>query len=197
MDLISQAFAGMTTLHLSLLEKILRPIIVYIAIIIMLRIFGKRQLAQLNPFDLTVLLCLSNTLQNAIIGEDNSVTGGIVGAVSLLTINYFTVRFFFRHRSLDQIVSGLPTVLIEHGKLSHAALAKEMLTESELTGAAHRQGFSSLKDVDRCVLEPGGVFSISSKDGNAQAKHQKELLNRLEGLSAQIRDLEKRLPKPI
>ncbi len=197
MDLISQAFAGMTALHLSLLEKILRPIIVYIAIIIMLRIFGKRQLAQLNPFDLTVLLCLSNTLQNAIIGEDNSVTGGIVGAVSLLTINYFTVRFFFRHRSLDQIVSGLPTVLIEHGKLSHAALAKEMLTESELTGAAHRQGFSSLKDVDRCVLEPGGVFSISSKDGNAQAKHQKELLNRLEGLSAQIRDLEKRLPKPI
>lgn len=197
MDLISQAFAGMTALHLSLLEKILRPIIVYIAIIIMLRIFGKRQLAQLNPFDLTVLLCLSNTLQNAIIGEDNSVTGGIVGAVSLLTINYFTVRFFFRHRSLDQIVSGLPTVLIEHGKLSHAALAKEMLTESELTSAAHRQGFSSLKDVDRCVLEPGGVFSISSKDGNAQAKHQKELLNRLEGLSAQIRDLEKRLPKPI
>lgn len=197
MDLISQAFAGMTTLHLSLLEKILRPIIVYIAIIIMLRIFGKRQLAQLNPFDLTVLLCLSNTLQNAIIGEDNSVTGGVVGAVSLLTINYFTVRFFFRHRSLDQIVSGLPTVLIEHGKLSHAALAKELLTESELTSAAHRQGFSSLKDVDRCVLEPGGVFSISSKDGNAQAKHQKELLNRLEGLSAQIRDLEKRLPKPI
>ena len=163
----------------------------------MLRIFGKRQLAQLNPFDLTVLLCLSNTLQNAIIGEDNSVTGGIVGAVSLLTINYFTVRFFFRHRSLDQIVSGLPTVLIEHGKLSHAALAKELLTESELTSAAHRQGFSSLKDVDRCVLEPGGVFSISSKDGNAQAKHQKELLNRLEGISAQIRDLEKRLPKPI
>ena len=197
MDLISQAFAGMTALHLSLLEKILRPIIVYIAIIIMLRIFGKRQLAQLNPFDLTVLLCLSNTLQNAIIGEDNSVTGGIVGAVSLLTINYFTVRFFFRHRSLDQIVSGLPTVLIEHGKLSHAALAKELLTESELTSAAHRQGFSNLKDVDRCVLEPGGVFFISSKDGNAQAKHQKELLNRLEGLSAQIRDLEKRLPKPI
>ena len=197
MDLISQAFAGMTALHLSLLEKILRPIFVYIAIIIMLRIFGKRQLAQLNPFDLTVLLCLSNTLQNAIIGEDNSVTGGIVGAVSLLAINYFTVRFFFRHRSLDQIVSGKPTVLIEHGKLSHAALASEMLTESELTSAAHRQGFSSLKDIDRCVLEPGGVFSISSKDGNAQSKHQKELLTRLEGLSAQIRELEKRLPKPV
>ena len=197
MDLISQAFAGMNALHLSLLEKILRPIFVYVAIIILLRVFGKRQLAQLNPFDLTVLLCLSNTLQNAIIGDDNSVTGGIVGAISLLAINYVTVRFFFRHRSLDQIVSGLPTVLIDHGKLDHGALAKEMLTESELTGAAHRQGFASLEEIDRCVLEPGGVFFISSKDGNAQAKHQKELLQRLEGLSTQIKELEKRLPKPI
>ena len=197
MDLISQAFAGMTALHLSLLEKILRPIFVYIAIIILLRVFGKRQLAQLNPFDLTVLLCLSNTLQNAIIGDDNSVTGGIVGAISLLAINYITVRFFFRHRTLDQIVSGFPTVLIDHGKLDQEALAKEMVTESELTSAAHRQGFADLKDIDRCVLEPGGVFFISSKDGNSQTKHQKELLKRLEGLSAQINQLEKRLPKPI
>ena len=110
MDLISQAFTGMTALHLSILEKILRPIAVYVAIIVMLRVFGKRQLAQLNPFDLTVLLCLANTLQNAIIGDDNSVTGGIVGAFSLLAINYATVRFFFRHRSLDQIASGEPTV---------------------------------------------------------------------------------------
>ena len=197
MDMLYQAYAGMTGLHLSLLEKILRPIIVYVAIVILLRVFGKRQLAQLNPFDLTVLLCLSNTLQNAIIGEDNSVTGGIVGAISLLAINYITVRFFFRHRSLDQIVSGLPTTLIEHGKIDQTALARELLTESELTSAAHKQGFTSLKDLDRCVLEPGGVFFMCSKDGNAQAKHQKALLHQLEAISHQIQELEKRLPKPI
>ena len=197
MDLISQAFAGMTALHLSILEKILRPIAVYVAIIVMLRVFGKRQLAQLNPFDLTVLLCLANTLQNAIIGDDNSVTGGIVGAFSLLAINYATVRFFFRHRSLDQIASGEPTVLIEHGKIIHDALAKEMLTEGELTIAAHRQGFSSLDDIDRCVLEPGGVFFMCSPDGNAGDKRLKEVLERLDGISVQIRDLEKNLPKHV
>lgn len=195
MEMLSHTFAGMFDLRISILEKILRPILVYLAIIILLRLFGKRQLAQLNPFDLTVLLCLSNTLQNAIIGEDNSVSGGVIGAISLLAINYATVRFFFRHRSLDQIASGEPTVLIEHGKLDHQALVKEMLTESELTIAAHRQGFTGLEDIDRCVLEPGGVLYMCSKDGNAQTKHQKELLKRLDELSKQIKDLETRLPK--
>ena len=194
MDMLNQAFANMTALHLTWLEKILRPICVYLVIVVLLRVFGKRQLAQLNPFDLTVLLCLSNTLQNAIIGEDNSVTGGVIGAISLLSINFITVRFFFRHHTLDQIAAGEPTVLIEHGRINKKALASEMLTESELTIAAHRQGFADLKDVDRCVLETGGVFSITSKDGNAQAKHQKQMLQRLDQIAAQLSQLEKRLP---
>src|ERR1043166_6776800 len=99
-------FHDMFVMHLPLLEKILRPIIVYVFLVILLRIFGKRELAQLNPFDLVVLLSLSNTVQNAIIGDDNSVTGGIVGAVALLVTNYLVVRFLFRHRRLDQIVEG-------------------------------------------------------------------------------------------
>src|SRR5512136_2429398 len=82
-------------------EKVLRPAIVYVFLVVLLRIFGKRELAQLNPFDLVVLLSLSNTVQNAIIGNDNSVTGGLIGAATLLTINYFVVRFLFRHRRLD------------------------------------------------------------------------------------------------
>src|SRR5690349_2997332 len=79
-------------------EKILRPIIVYVFLVLLLRIFGKRELAQLNPFDLVVLLSLSNTVQNAIIGDDNSVSGGLLGALTLLSINYIVVRFLFRHR---------------------------------------------------------------------------------------------------
>src|SRR4249920_1821693 len=102
-------------------EKILRPILVYIFLVVALRVFGKRELAQLNPFDLVVLLSLSNTVQNAIIGNDNSLTGGLIGALALLLMNYLVVRFLFRHRRLDQMFEGKPTVLIEHGHLNRNA----------------------------------------------------------------------------
>ena len=91
----------MFVIALPVLEKILRPVLVYLALVVLLRIFGKRELAQLNPFDLVVLLSLSNTVQNAIIGNDNSVTGGLIGALTLLATNYLVVRFLFRHRRLD------------------------------------------------------------------------------------------------
>jgi uncharacterized membrane protein YcaP (DUF421 family) len=146
-----------------LIEKILRPVAVYFFLVIALRVFGKRELAQLNPFDLVVLLSLSNTVQNAIIGNDNSLTGGLVGALALLGMNYLVVRFLFRHRRLDQIFEGTPTVLIDHGSIEEAALAKELLTKSELSTVLHRQGFDSLDEVERCVLEPGGVFHIQRK----------------------------------
>src|SRR3979490_2777115 len=100
-----------------LAEKILRPVVVYIFLVLALRVFGKRELAQLNPFDLVVLLSLSNTVQNAIIGNDNSVSGGFIGALSLLGLNYLVVRFLFRHRRLDQLFEGKPTVMIECGKV--------------------------------------------------------------------------------
>src|SRR5688572_885334 len=90
-------------------EKILRALIVYLFLIALLRVFGKRELAQLNPFDLVVLLTLSNTVQNAIIGDDNSVTGGLIGAMALVAANYLLVRFIFKHRRLDQLLAGRPT----------------------------------------------------------------------------------------
>src|SRR6202007_1397122 len=90
------------TLPLPVFEKILRPILVYVFLVLLLRVFGKRELAQLNPFDLVVLLSLSNTVQNAIIGDDNTVSGGIIGAVALLVTNYLVVRFLFKHRRLDE-----------------------------------------------------------------------------------------------
>src|SRR6185295_11151338 len=107
----------MFILMLPIAEKVLRPVVVYAALVVLLRVFGKRELAQLNPFDLVVLLSLSNTVQNAIIGDDNSVSGGLLGAVSLLGINYFVVRFMFKHRRLDQMLEGEPTTLIENGKV--------------------------------------------------------------------------------
>jgi hypothetical protein len=96
----SLVFDHMFLLPLPILEKLLRPVIVYLVLVLLLRLFGKRELAQLNPFDLVVLLSLSNTVQNAIIGDDNSVTGGLIGAFSLLAINWLVVRVLFRSRKL-------------------------------------------------------------------------------------------------
>src|SRR5437762_5682177 len=96
----------MFVMGLPLAEKILRPILVYLFLIVGLRLAGKRELAQLNPFDLVVLLTLSNTVQNAIIGEDNSVLGGLIGATTLLVVNYVVVRFFYAHDKLDRLIEG-------------------------------------------------------------------------------------------
>ena len=159
----NQTLPDMFNLALPVAEKMLRPVIVYLFLVLVLRIFGKRELAQLNPFDLVVLLSLSNTVQNAIIGNDNSLTGGVVGAFGLLAVNYLVVRFLFKHRRLDQLFEGKPTTLIENGKVLKQALSKELLTRSELMTVLHRQGFDSIAEVDRCVLEPGGTFHIQRK----------------------------------
>ena len=168
------------------LEKILRPVVVYVFLVISLRVFGKRELAQLNPFDLVVLLSLSNTVQNAIIGNDNSLTGGLIGAFALLAMNYLVVRFLFRHRRLDQIFEGKPTVLIERGHIVKHALAKELLTHAELMTVLHRQGFDSLSDVERCVLEPGGAFYIQRKMPAAETLSHDEVMRALNELNGKL-----------
>lgn len=178
----SQIFA----LGVPLAEKMLRPILVYAFLVAVLRVFGKRELAQLNPFDLVVLLSLSNTVQNAIIGNDNSLTGGLVGAFTLLAVNYMVVRFLFRHRRLDQIFEGKPAVLIDDGKICKRALGKELLTRAELMTVLHRQGFASLHDVERCVLEPGGTFFVQGKTPPTAELHHAEVMKRLEELGARL-----------
>jgi uncharacterized membrane protein YcaP (DUF421 family) len=173
-------------LGVPLLEKIIRPMVVYCFLVVVLRVFGKRELAQLNPFDLVVLLSLSNTVQNAIIGNDNSVTGGLVGAFALLGLNYIVVRFLFRHRRLDQIFEGQPSILIENGRISQSALARELLTRSELMTLLHRQGFQGLHEVQRCVLEPGGTVYVQRKEPPPQEVAHKVLLQRLDDLSGKL-----------
>jgi uncharacterized membrane protein YcaP (DUF421 family) len=173
-------------LGLPVLEKILRPIIVYIFLIIGLRLSGKRELAQLNPFDLIVLLTLSNTVQNAIIGDDNSVTGGIIGAASLLAVNYLIVRFLYDHRKLDQLVEGSADVLIENGKVYEHKLKRELITKEELAAAARKQGFDTLSEVQQCILEPGGTLTfIARKPDSDDVRHQ-ELIKRFDALKEEI-----------
>jgi uncharacterized membrane protein YcaP (DUF421 family) len=179
----------MFQLALPVAEKMLRPVIIYCFLVVLLRIFGKRELAQLNPFDLVVLLSLSNTVQNAIIGEDNSVTGGIIGAATLLTLNYLVVRFLFKHRRLDQILEGTPTVLIQDGQANRKGLAKELLTQSELMTVMHRQGFTGMEEVELCVLEPGGTFFVRGKEPGLPVRQHRELLSRIDQLSKQLERL--------
>jgi uncharacterized membrane protein YcaP (DUF421 family) len=174
------------TLGAPLAEKILRPVLVYCFLVVALRVFGKRELAQLNPFDLVVLLSLSNTVQNAIIGNDNSLSGGLVGALALLAVNYLVVRFFFRHRRLDQVFEGKPTVLIDHGQVQKNGLASELLTTTELMTVLHRQGFDGLEDVERCVLEPGGGFYIQRKNPPLEKLAHDEVMRALKDLNGKL-----------
>ena len=174
------------------IEKVLRPIAVYFALVLLLRVFGKRELAQLNPFDLVVLLSLSNTVQNAIIGNDNSLSGGLIGAFTLLGVNYLVVRFLFQHRRLDQVFEGQPLVLIDKGRVQSKALAKELLTHSELITVLHRQGFDKIQDVERCVLEPGGTFYIQRKSPPADEVAHAEVMKRLEDLDRKLELLTQR-----
>jgi uncharacterized membrane protein YcaP (DUF421 family) len=176
-------------LHLPLLEKILRPVIVYLCLVLFLRIFGKRELAQLNPFDLVVLLCLSNTVQNSIIGDDNTVSGGIVGVFALLTINYLVSRLLFSAPSLNKLVSGDETVLIRQGIVDHEAMKREVLTELELKAVLHKQGLHDYSQVEKCVLEPSGNFYVEEADPLREGRQRGEILRDIQALTAEVREM--------
>lgn len=171
---------------LPIAEKLLRPVIVYLVLVVLLRIFGKRELAQLNPFDLVVLLSLSNTVQNAIIGDDNSVSGGIIGAFGLLAINWLVVRFLFRSKRLTRLVEGRATILIRNGQLDVKAMERESLSREELLNVVHRQGFENFHQVRRCELEPNGTFYVEAYEPSAADKMHAEVLGRLDALQAEV-----------
>src|SRR5262249_19186489 len=149
-------------------------------------------LAQLNPFDLVVLLTLSNTVQNAIIGDDNSVVGGLVGATTLIGINYLVVRFLYGHERLQRFGGGGPGVLVDDRKVLADRPPKELITLPELETAAHKQGFASLADVDRAVLEPGGTISFFASKPEPDVVRHRELTDRLDAILHELRALRAR-----
>ncbi len=190
--ILTPAFDNMFHLPVPIIEKLLRPVIVYLVLVLLLRLFGKRELAQLNPFDLVVLLSLSNTMQNAMIGDDNSVTGGIIGAFGLLAINWLVVRVLFRSPRLTRALEGRAIALIRDGHIDRKALERESLTREELVEIIHRQGFQHIHEVHLCELEPNGSFYVESKDPSIADKHHDELLARLNALSQEIAALRSR-----
>jgi uncharacterized membrane protein YcaP (DUF421 family) len=176
----------MFTLGLPLAEKILRPIIVYLFLIIGLRLAGKRELAQLNPLDLVVLLTISNTVQNAIIGEDNSITGGLIGATTLLVVNHLLARYLYGHEAARHFVDGDADVLMDNGMILEDHLRRELMTRADLIAAAHKQGFASLDEVERAVLESGGGVCFFAKRPSPEGTRHAELMARLDTIEARL-----------
>jgi uncharacterized membrane protein YcaP (DUF421 family) len=186
-------YQHMFHLPIPLLEKILRPIIVYLALILLLRVFGKRELAQLNPFDLVVLLSLSNTVQNALIGDDNSISGGLIGAFTLLGVNWLVVRLLYNSPRLERLVEGTDDTLILNGVIDHAAMKKEMLSQDELLAVIHRQGFDDFDQVEECTIGPSGQFYVRGRHPSEEDERHGAILARLDDLAKELSELKNRL----
>ena len=168
----------------SLIEKVVRPVAVYLVLVWALRAMGKRILAQLNPFDLVVLLTLSNTVQNAIIGNDTSLSGGIVGAAALLTVNTIVVRYYYRGAKLEHRVRDNDEHLIRNYQLQDDVLRKYHINLGELTARAHERGFDDLHEVEDAVLYPNGTIYMKGESRDSA---------RLEMLVEEVRALRREL----
>ena len=192
-DLLVTLSRDMFHVPVPMAEKILRPVIVYLFLVVFLRIFGKRELAQLNPFDLVVLLSLSNTVQNAMIGDDNSVTGGVVGALSLLAINWGLMWLLYRAPKVTAVLEGEPSTLIRGGVVDEAELKNQSLTQVELISVLNKNGFNDVEDVEVCVLEPNGTFYVQGKKPSSDDLQQGEMLKALEELSAEVKALRREI----
>jgi uncharacterized membrane protein YcaP (DUF421 family) len=168
-------------------EKLIRTLAVYVFLLVGLRLAGKRELGQLNPFDLVVLFLLSNTVQYAIIGSDNSLSGGIIGAALLLVINYVVVRYLYEHPALDRFIAGDTELLIRGGRVLEHRLRRELITREELAAAARRQGFSHLNEIESCRLEVGGALTFVPKRPTTDDERHRDVMARLEKIEKMVR----------
>lgn len=150
--------------EIPVVEKILRSLIVYVFLLIMFRLLGKRQVGQMTPFDLIVLLILSNVLQNAMIGPDNSVVGGLIGATTVLAANWVLSRITFDNPRLERVIEGVPTLLIHDGKFVEENLRRETISRDDLLSNLRSQGCFTLAEVHAAVLEPSGKISLLKRE---------------------------------
>jgi len=176
---------GQGTPTILLLEKIIRPAAVYLLLVAALRAFGKRILAQLNPFDLVVLLTLSNTVQNAIIGNDTSLAGGVIGAATLIGVNAALVRFYYRGPGVAQrLIEERDLYLIRDYRVQEDALRHLHINVGELTARAHERGFDDLHEVETAVLYPNGTIYMKGTSHDAACLH--EILYQVKALRREI-----------
>ena len=152
------------SLDVSVWEKVVRTVLVYLVLAVLIRLAGKRDLAQLNAFDLVVVLLLSNVVQNAIIGPDNSLLGGAIGAVVLVAFNSLVVRSARKSNALGRALEGTSTVLARDGSWDEEALAHEGLRKADAEAALRRQNANSVSDVETVTIEPGGSIVATLRE---------------------------------
>ena len=152
-----------THLCLPVTEKILRTVAIYAFLVVGLRLAGKRELGQWTSFDLVVLITIANAVQNAILGPENSLTGGIIGGATLLVTNYVVARLCYQFPAVDRLLEGREVALFENGEINARACQRELITKAELLTAARRQGARSLDEVDRITMERNGNVSVILK----------------------------------
>jgi uncharacterized membrane protein YcaP (DUF421 family) len=146
--------------EVSILEKVIRSIIVYVFLLVAFRMIGKRQVGQMTPFDLIVLLMISNVLQNAMIGPDNSVIGGLIGATTVLVANWLVSRAASSNRKLERAIEGVPTVMVHHGHVIEESLRRENFSREDLVSNLRSQGVFNIEEVRAAILEPSGKLSV-------------------------------------
>jgi uncharacterized membrane protein YcaP (DUF421 family) len=158
-------------LHIDIppIEKVLRTVAVYLGILIIIRFAGKRLMAQMNSLDLVVVLLLSNVVQNAIIGQDNSLVGGLLGALVLVVVNALLDRWAQHSSKVDWLLNGTPTVVIRDGEVDHGALTRLGMSPQELGNALRGQGADSPAEVAYAAMEPGGTLTVRLKPGEQSA----------------------------
>ena len=144
-------------------EFILRGLIIYVFLVIILRLTGKRQVGQLAPFDLVLLLVLSNAVQNAMNGGDNSIVGGIISATTLIVANGIVSRVTFKSKAMERLIEGRPEILIHNGTLATDIMKREQLTHHELNAALRAAGVSCIEEVHYAILENTGAITVHPK----------------------------------
>ena len=146
--------------EIPVVEKVIRSAVVYLFLLVGFRLAGKRQLGSMTAFDLVVLLVISNVVQNALIGNDNSLGGGLLGATVILVLNAIVAWVTFRYKRVERVVEHTPTILVKHGRILRENLRRERLSLSELRAALRREGIASLQDVHYVLLEEDGHLSV-------------------------------------
>ena len=141
-------------------ELVARGLVVYVFLIVLLRVTGKRQIGQLSPFDLVLLLILSNAVQNSMNAGDNSLVGGLISAVTLVAVNYLVGLITFKSKKLEEIIEGRPQLIIHEGKLFEDVMNDAKLTRHELDSTLRQSGYFEIKDVKLAILETNGTVSV-------------------------------------